>query len=107
MRVISRKSTFTLARGEDIGNGLAVVRIFHELEAIKNSWCIIDVASGLTAGVTHQSSKVKAMEKYAELSCTAKWKSDVQRARSGGSYKTRCQELENEMKIWRQSGYVF
>lgn len=98
---------YSLARGEEIKDGIAIVRLYEGLEPVKNSWSIIDIASGLCAGVRCQSSKVKAMKRYEELSSSAKWKSDVKKARASGQYKIRVDELLNEKQIWRQSGYEF
>lgn len=103
---LARDGKYYLARGEEIKDGIAIVRLYEEgLKPIKNSWTIIDIASGLCAGVRYQSSKAKAMKRYEELSSSAKWKSDVKKARASGLYKIRVDELLNEKQIWRLSGY--
>ena len=96
---------FLLGRGEKIDDGVAVVRLYKELDPIPNSWCIIDIASGLYIGVQCKSSKRAALEAYEKRSKTAEFKSAVSTARRSGSYKTRCEELLAEKQLWRLSGY--
>ena len=103
--VRSAGDKFVLGRGEQIEDGVAVVRLYEELAPLPKSWCIIDIPSGLYIGVQCQPSKAKCLEKWNERSATADFKSQVTRARQGGTYKTRCEELRAEKQLWRLSGY--
>lgn len=94
---------FFLARGEPLqeDNSLAVVRSWSE-PIITPRWSIIDIASGLF--VIRASTKKKLIEKWEEVKEIKLPK--IKDARERNIYKAKCEELEVEQHIWRESGYV-
>lgn len=107
VRVSQVEGNFSLARGENIGNGLAVVQLYKGLDPIKNTWRIIDVASGLHVLNPLNSSKKKALERWDDtlLKEGRNILNQINEARSKKGYRERVEELQNEKKLWRLSGY--
>lgn len=106
-RVSQREGNFLLARGEYISNGLAVVQLYKELNPVKNTWRIIDIASGLHVLNPFQTSKKKALE-YLDKSLQKVGKellNAIDEERSKKTYRERVEELQNEKRLWRLSGY--
>lgn len=106
-RVSQREGNFLLARGEDIGHGLAVVRLYKDLDPIKKTWRIIDIASGLHLLNPFQTSKNKALETYVKTIQTLgqDFIDAIDREKSKKTYRDRVDELQNEKRLWRLSGY--
>ena len=76
---------FMHAKGEEIGDGLAVVHIYmNETTSVKNSWMVIDIKSGLHVGTRGQPSKKEALLHHEHRSSSAGWKSAVTKARQSG-----------------------
>ena len=99
--------SFMLARGEEIEDGLAVVHLLDGLEILKNTWCVIDIKSGLCAGIRYWKTKKSAIEMYQNRSRSADWKSKLTKSRQGGTYALRCQQCFEEKRVWERSGYEF
>ena len=94
---------FFLARGtllED-DNSLAVVKAWSE--DILPKYSIIDVASGLF--VCQGTSKRKVLELWKQKKEDAYALDAIKMARLSRIYPQRVIELNDEKKIWRQSGY--
>ena len=97
---------YNLAKGESFQcelEGLALVRfsIPNDNNVFKGDFAIIDIASGMF--VTRSKSKKKLLER---------WEAQkefllprIVSARSLEKYKDRVEDLENEARIWRISGY--
>ena len=97
--------TYRYAKGYDIGDGLAVVRQYKDLDPIKNSWCVIDIKSGCGIGISNHSSKKEALEFFEirKLDLMPK----IYKVRESDYYKKLCTELAEEKALWRLSGYEF
>lgn len=101
---------FKLSRGDsfasDIIEGLAIVRVYLESDKDKPSgeYSIIDTFSGLF--ILRHKSKKKLIEKWNErVECQIL--ESITNARKRDKYKERVIELQNEIAIWRKSGYEF
>ena len=96
---------FQLSRGHifEEGENLAIVRLASSPLEFKGEYSIIDIPSGLY--VVHAKSKKKLLEKWNEKKEYSNIIDLIKRAREGSKYLDRVLELNNEKKIWRESGY--
>lgn len=101
--------SFCLGRGLPLeeDNTLALVHIWSRND-LPYMWSVIDIASGLF--VAKGKTKKKCLENYYKkdeaLVDIGGIKSRIISCRQGEKYKDRCDELETEQCIWRESGYV-
>lgn len=102
---------FYLARGEsfasDLIEGLALVRVFQDSDTDRptGEFSIIDTFSGLF--VLRNKSKKKLIEFWNLRFYRNTDLMTIITARKTDSYKERVIELQNEIAIWRKSGYEF
>ena len=106
-RVSQMEGNFLLARGEYISNGLAVVQLYKDLDPIKKTWRIIDIASGLHLLNPYQTSKRKALENLDKALQKEgnNLLESIDNERKKKFYRERVDELQNEKRLWRLSGY--
>ena len=99
-----RGITYVLSRGNEFEyEGLALVHLYETNEDRPNGvWAIIDIASGLF--ISSAKTKKKLVERWNEMKQI--WIPRINGARKTESYGKRIRDLNEEKRIWRESGYV-
>lgn len=97
------KEKFILARGTTLSDDstLALVQGWSEPLPDFKFW-IIDIATGLF--VVRGKTKPKTLAKFEEYK--PEFYSKIKGARTSVTYKDRCQALEEEVGVWKESGYI-
>lgn len=104
--VRNKDGSFYLARGIPMNDNktLALVHAWSRND-LAFPWVIIDIASGLT--VARGTTKKNCIANYIfkDAISIGGIQKKIEQARQNDLYKTRCEELEVEIHIWRESGY--
>ena len=97
------KEKFILCRGTALENdsSLAIVQGWSE-HLPQFRYAIIDIASGLFVIRAH--TKTKLLTKWSEVK--VEYYPRIESARVADRYHERCMDLEKEIGVWKESGYL-